>query len=122
MANKAPLNESFTRAMAYYKALRGKNNKDIADALEIPPTTISAWNTGRHLPDMERLQRLSSYLKAPIEHFFYFSTESPPNQELLDLYQRLGTDTELAQFLRLFNQLSEEDQHLLTTLAIKLKK
>lgn len=42
MPNKAPLNENFSRAMAYYKSLRGKNNKDIADALDIPPTTISA--------------------------------------------------------------------------------
>lgn len=122
MLNKAPLNESFSRAMSYYKTLRGKNNKDIADALNIPPTTISAWNTGRHLPDMDRLQKLATYLDAPIEHFFNFSTESLPNPELLDLYQRLGTDRELAQFLKLFSQLSDEDKHLLTTLAIKINK
>lgn len=122
MPNKAPLNESFSRAMAYYKALTGKNNKDIAEALDIPPTTISAWNTGRHLPDMERLQRLSSYLNAPIEHFFSFSTESLPNQDLQDLYKRLDTDTDLVQFLKIFTQLSDEDRHLLATLALKLRK
>ena len=122
MPNKAPLNESFSRAMAYYKALRDKNNKDIATALDIPPTTISAWNTGRHLPDMERLQRLASYLNAPIEHFFSFSTESLPNQELLDLYQRLDTDKDLVQFLKVFTQLSDEDRHLLATLALKIRK
>lgn len=122
MPNKAPLNENFSRAMAYYKSLRGKSNKDIADALGIPPTTISAWNTGRHLPDMERLQRLASYLDAPIEHFFNFSTESLPNKELSDLQQRLSTDSELVQFLKLFTKLSDEDRHLLVTIALKIHK
>lgn len=122
MSNKSLLNESFSRAMAYYKALRKKSNKDIADALEIPPTTISAWNTGRHLPDMERLQRLATYLNAPIEHFFNFSPESLPNKELSELQQRLGTDSELVQFLRLYLKLSEEDKHLLATIAIKIAK
>ena len=119
---KAPLNESFSRAMAYYKALREKSNKDIADALEIPPTTISAWNTGRHLPDMERLQRLATYLNAPIEQFFNFSPESLPNKEISDLQEKLTTDNELVQFLRLFQKLSDEDKHLLVTLAIKINK
>lgn len=122
MPNKAPLNESFSRAMAYYKALREKSNKDIAEALEIPPTTISAWNTGRHLPDMERLQRLANYLNAPIEQFFDFSPESLPNKEISDLQEKLVTDTELVQFLKLFQKLSEEDKHLLVTLAIKINK
>lgn len=122
MPNKAPLNESFSRAMAYYKALREKSNKDIADALEIPPTTISAWNTGRHLPDMERLQRLATYLNAPIEQFFNFSPKSLPNKEISDLQEKLTTDNELVQFLRLFQKLSDEDKHLLVTLAIKINK
>lgn len=122
MPNKAPLNESFSRAMAYYKALREKSNKDIADALEIPPTTISAWNTGRHLPDMERLQRLAKYLNAPIEHFFNFSPESLSSKEISDLQQRLNTDNELVQFLKLYLKLSEEDKHLLATLAIKITR
>ena len=72
MSEKSPLNESFSRAMAYYKALTGKNNKEIADALSLPATTVSAWNTGRHLPDMDRLQRLATYLDAPLDQFFDF--------------------------------------------------
>lgn len=120
--NKAPLNDNFSRAMAYYKALTGKNNKDIADALNLPATTVSAWNTGRHLPDMDRLQRLSAYLNAPLEHFFDFSLDKVPDKELQDLYNQLETDEELAQFLKVFLKLSDEDRHLLTMLAIKLSK
>ena len=119
---KPPLNESFVRAMAYYKALTGKNNKDIADALNLPATTVSSWNTGRHLPDMDRLQRLANYLNAPLEQFFDFSLDKVADKELSNLHLQLDTDDELVQFLKLFTKLSEEDKHLLTMLVLKIYK
>lgn len=122
MLEKPPLNESFSRAMNYYKTLRGKNNKDIADALNLPATTVSAWNTGRHLPDMDRLQKLTNYLEAPLDQFFDFSLDKIPDKELSDLHNRINTDEELVTFLKLFLQLSNEDKHLLTMVAIKLQK
>lgn len=121
MLDRSPLNESFSRAMNYYKTLRGKNNKDIADALNLPATTVSAWNTGRHLPDMDRLQRLANYLEAPLDQFFDFSLDKIPDKELSDLRSKLDTDDALVQFLKVFTQLSDEDKHLLTTLAFKIK-
>lgn len=119
---KSPLNESFVKAMAYYKTLAGKNNKEIADALNLPATTISSWNTGRHLPDMDRLQKLASYLNAPLDQFFDFSLDKVANQELSSLHQLLDTDDELVQFLKIFTKLSKEDQHLLTMLVLKINK
>ena len=121
MSNQSPLNESFSRAMNYYKSLRKKNNKDISDALNLPATTVSSWNTGRHLPDMDRLQKLSTYLNAPLDQFFDFSLDKIPDKELADLHNQLDTDNELVQFLKIFTQLSNEDKHLLTTLALKIK-
>lgn len=120
MSNSSSLNESFTRAMAYYKALRGKNNKEIADALNLPPTTVSSWNTGRHLPDMDRLQRLTNYLEAPLEQFFEFSLDKIPAKELTELHDKLDKDEELVKFLKVFTQLSDEDKHLITLLAVKI--
>lgn len=122
MQNKPPLNDSFSRAMSYFKSLRGKNNKDISDALGIPPTTVSAWNTGRHLPDMERLQRLAAYLQAPLDQFFNFSLDNLPNKEIADLQEIIKTNSDIALFLKMFLKLSEEDKHLLTVLATKLSK
>ena len=122
MSDKAPLNESFSRAMAYYKALNGKSNKEIADALNLPATTVSAWNTGRHLPDMDRLQKLTYYLEAPLEQFFDFSLDKMPNKELSTLHNKLDNDKELVQFLNIFLKLSDEDKHLLTMLALKISK
>lgn len=121
MKNNLSLNDSFTMAMSYYRTLRKKSIKEIADALEVPATTVSAWNTGRHLPDMRRLQKLACYLKAPIDQFFSFSPNKIPDTEMATLHNRLDTDKELVQFLKLFIQLSDDNKHLLTTLAIKLK-
>ena len=121
MSGNPTLNESFSRALSYYRTLKGKNNKELAEALGIPATTVSAWSTGRHLPDMDRLQKLATYLDAPLEQFFNFSLENLPSKELQAIHYQLDTDTELAQFLKIFLQLSDEDKHLLTVLALKLK-
>lgn len=122
MSSKAPLNENFTQAMAYYKALAKKNNKEIAEALDLPATTVSSWNTGRHLPDMDRLQRLAKYLNAPLDQFFDFSLDKIPDKELSDLHNLIDTDENVVQFLKVFTKLSDEDKHLLTMLAIKFNK
>ena len=119
--NKSPLNESVSRAMNYYKNLRNVNNKDIAEALNLPATTISAWNTGRHLPDMDRLQRLATFLNAPLEHFFEFSLDKISDKELSYLHSCIDTDDELVQFLKVFTKLSDEDKHLITLLVLKIK-
>ena len=121
MQDKSPLNESFSKAMSYYKALRKKNNKELAEALGIPATTVSAWNTGRHLPDMDRLQKLANYLEAPLDQFFDFSLDKIPDKDLAEIHHKLDTDEELVTFLKIFLQLSDEDKHLLTTIALKIK-
>ena len=121
MQPKPILNENFSRALNYYKKLKGKNNKEIADALNLPATTVSSWNTGRHLPDMDRLQRLAIYLDAPIEHFFDFSLDKIPDKDLVTLHNTIDNDPELIKFLKVFLQLSAEDKHLLTVLALKIK-
>jgi transcriptional regulator with XRE-family HTH domain len=108
--------------MSYYKALAAKNNKEVAEALDLPPTTISSWNTGRHLPDMDRLQRLAKYLNAPVDQFFDFSLDRIRDKDLEHLHTQLDIDTELVKFLKVFTTLSDEDKHLIMLLSIKLHK
>ena len=120
MKTNLSLTDSFSMAMGYYRTLRKKSIKEIADALEVPATTVSAWNTGRHLPDMRRLQKLANYLKAPIDQFFNFSPSKLQDNEMANLHSRLDTDKELVQLLKVYTQLADDNKHLLTTLAIKL--
>lgn len=122
MANNSDLSKNFSVALNYYKTVKQKSIKEIADALCLPASTISSWNTGRHLPDMERLQRLADYLGAPIEQFFSFSPEKNQDKDLVELYDKINNDQELLYFLKLFLQLSTDDRRLITTLTHKIKQ
>ena len=122
MATNSILSKNFAVALNYYKTVRQKSIKEISDALGLPASTISSWNTGRHLPDMERLQRLAEYLNAPIEQFFNFSPEKSQDKEIAELHERVDKDQELLHFLKLYTQLSSDDQRLITLLTYKIRQ
>lgn len=93
------LTGNFVKALTYYQTMSGKTKKEIADAIGVPPTTYSSWSNGKHLPDMDKLQTLSNYLKAPIDQFFDFtaisSTPDPLVQEMLETYSTLPNEDKL---------------------------
>lgn len=122
MANNSALSKNFAIALNYYKTVQQKSIKEIADALGLPASTVSSWNTGRHLPDMERLQRLADYFNAPIEQFFNFSPEKTQDKDLEELHNKINSDQELMYFLKRFLQLSEDDKRLITLLIHKIQK
>ncbi|TBO39749.1 helix-turn-helix transcriptional regulator [Pedobacter kyonggii] len=43
-------------------AEKGKTNKDLADALEIAPETVSSWCTNSAQPSIKKLFRIAAYL------------------------------------------------------------
>lgn len=51
-----------------HKALsvRGIKRVDLSDAIGVPPTTISSWCKGKHLPELDRLMVLCDYLDMPV--------------------------------------------------------
>jgi transcriptional regulator with XRE-family HTH domain len=100
MSTDNQLTRQFTRALNYYIAISGKTKKDIADSIGVPPTTFSSWSNGKHLPDMDRLQTLATYLNAPISQFFEFTslTSTPPDpfeSELIEAYRLLSASDKL---------------------------
>lgn len=122
MANTSTLNENFSIALNYYRTLRKKTIKDISEALHLPSSTISSWNTGRHLPDMDRLQRLAEYFDAPVEQFFNFSPDKPQDNAIRGLIEAIDNDKDLQNFLKLYLQLSSEDRRLITLLTYKIRQ
>lgn len=98
MSDKASLLDNFVKALRYYISVSGKTKKEIADAIGVPPTTFSSWSNGKHLPDMDKLQILADYLKAPITQFFQFEPDQSPDpllQEMEELYQQLPNEDKL---------------------------
>lgn len=109
MSNKSPLTDNFVRALNYYITLSGKSKKEIADAIGVPPTTFSSWSNGKHLPDMDRLQSLADYLKAPISQFYDFTALSEK-----------APDPLLDELIQTYNQLSNEDKLLVRAVAVRM--
>jgi transcriptional regulator with XRE-family HTH domain len=101
MSTDNKLTKQFTRALNYYIAISGKTKKDIADSIGVPPTTFSSWSNGKHLPDMDRLQVLATYLEAPVSQFFEFTSLSAPTppdpfeEELVEAYRLLSASDKL---------------------------
>lgn len=109
MSNNSPLNDNFMKALSYYISVSGKTKKEIADAIGVPPTTFSSWSNGKHLPDMDKLQTLSNYLKAPITQFFDFNLQAVPDPLSEELLEN-------------FKELSNEDKLLVRALTIRLNQ
>lgn len=99
MSVNPSLTSNFVKALTYYQSVSGKTKKEIADAIGVPPTTYSSWSNGKHLPDMDKLQTLSDYLKAPIDQFFDFTaisnTPDPLLQEMVEIYSKLPNEDKL---------------------------
>lgn len=99
MDKTSDLTENFVRALRYYISVSGKTKKEIAEAIGVPPTTFSSWSNGKHLPDMEKLQALATYLKAPVSQFYNFTTVTekpdPLLKELLQAYPQLDNEDKL---------------------------
>lgn len=102
------ITDSFIRALNYYILLSGKTKKEIADSLGIPPTTFSSWCNGKHLPDMDKLQKLSDYTKIPVAQFFDFTVVETPKDPLLE------------EIMSLLANLSNEDKLLVRAVAQRL--
>ena len=110
MSTTNNLTDNFVKALRYYISLSGKTKKEIADAIGVPPTTFSSWCNGKHLPDMEKLQSLASYLNAPITQFYEFTgiVEMP--------------DPLLTEMMQAFPQLTNEDKLMIRYLILRMLK
>lgn len=108
MSTGLTLTDNFVRALNYYIRASGKTKKEIAEAIGVPPTTFSSWSNGKHLPDMDRLQSLADYLKAPISEFYDFTATS--NQP----------DPLLQELIEIYSQLSNEDRLLVRAVAVRM--
>ena len=109
MCDHTNLVNNFVKALNYCIAVSGKTKKEIAKAIGVPPTTFSSWCSGKHLPDMDKLQSLASYFDVPIELFFDFTIKEEPQDPLV------------IELTEIYKQLSNEDKLIVRAVAIRLK-
>lgn len=77
------MTDIYKKIGAKIKDHRGKlKQEELAKILNIPPNTLSRWETGTYKPKAEDLANLSRYFKIPISEFF------PGQQDLIDCANR----------------------------------
>lgn len=110
ISTRTPLIDNFVKAFDYYKSKSDKTGRDIANHLNTSAPTVSNWGAGKHLPDMNTLQKLADYLHAPVSQFFNFTalteTESEDQKDLIALIKTLP----------------DEDIKVLGAVALRLKE
>jgi transcriptional regulator with XRE-family HTH domain len=53
------------------RRLRGdRSQKEVADALKMPPTTLSSLEAQENIPRGELLQKLANFFRVPITYFY----------------------------------------------------
>lgn len=64
----------------------GKQQQEIADALDIPKTTLNTWVVGKVIPQYSKLRRLAEYLGVAIVDL---TEKTAPNSPEMDLHDKL---------------------------------
>jgi putative transcriptional regulator len=57
---------------------RGWKQKELAAAVHVEPGTVSRWETGRHLPDLDVLMLIAEATGKPLTYFTEVLEESSP--------------------------------------------
>lgn len=73
--------EIFSKQLSMYVEKSGKQQKDIADDLDVAPTTFNNWCTGVSVPNWGVVRKIADYFKIPPT---YLTDDKPmydPNME-----------------------------------------
>lgn len=53
--------ETFARNLLYYINKHGKEQKEIAEIIDVAPSTLNAWVKGKKYPRMDKIELLANY-------------------------------------------------------------
>ena len=103
----------------------GLSQEERAEKMGLTRQTISKWETGASVPDVEELQRLCAALPASAEELICGEAGRKPKREHLDLFQCFFYGFLVVMFItgacvRMANQISIETYHPSITTAARV--
>ena len=121
----------FARNLAYYVERSGKQQKEIAEIVEVAPSTFNDWMRARKYPRIDKIERLAEFfgiLKSDlIEDKSKDKKEESPENILhnvakafgvtLEELVELGQDEKKQQLISLAKSLTDEQLSLLLRIA-----
>lgn len=90
------LKENIQKNLIYYRKLRKKTQKQLADGIQVAATTLSGWERGAATPDIDTLFAICNFLQVSLADMcgvvsenenYYVTTEE---KKLLADYQKLN--------------------------------
>ena len=61
------LRRVFSSNIEYLISMTGKQQREVAEDLEVAPTTFNTWCVGKILPSLPKLQRIAEYFGVTVE-------------------------------------------------------
>lgn len=119
------MNKTFSKALNYYLALKGKTQQDLVNDLHYSSSTVSQWSTGKNIPRMDRIKDIATYLGVDKTDLLrdpeIFSKEKfTTDPELIS--ELLERKPALFELFKIAITLSDKDIKLLTKLSYRLNE
>lgn len=106
------LNKTFSENLNYFMELRGKSQADLARALGVATSSVSAWCKGQKVPRSDKVAAICRFLLISMNDLL---SERPAEQTFEQLlWDNYGV------MLRKFGELSEADKQIVVDLVERL--
>lgn len=111
----------FSKNLLFYLSLNDKQQKDLAEAIGVQPSSVTNWIKQTSMPQVSTIQKIAEYFGIGKSDLVDEKMDDDP---FLDA--KIVSDVELMQMMKMFLSLSLEDReaisHLITSLYKKCKK
>ena len=107
--------EIFANNLLYYIETSGKSQKEIAEEIEVSPSTFNEWVKGKKYPRIDKIEKLANYFRIPKSSLIEGKKNNTYDKPTLTEGEEMLLD--------LFRQVPEESQQMvIEMIRIALKK
>lgn len=104
----------FAKNLNKYMALNQKQQIDVAQDLDINPTTLNMWCKGKSLPNVGKIQKLADYFKIGKSDLTDEKVEQAVDMEYSDITMKIGlTDARFQKIIIEYSKLPVSKKDLL---------
>lgn len=106
------INEFFTNKLRELLKQRNMSYKEFSEKINVKPSTISMWNSGRSLPRMDVIERIAQYFNVSPSYLIGWNQKvyEPTYEDIQSLVARNGKKLTLEQKQELIRTLLSEEE------------
>ena len=103
--------EVMAKNLRYYIERSGKTQKDVAAAIDVPPSTFNAWLKAKKYPRIDKIEMLANYfniLKSDLIEEKVTAETEKDNEILADIIVRMRVEEEFGLLVKSLYTLDSE--------------